>query len=142
MQKIIYSGHVLVFQDDKVLLVRHGEKAGHLTGVYGIPGGRPDEGESIIDSAARELEEESGLKVTVRNLNGFPNNKYTADIKRKDGTKRMTMTVYTCTKFGGDPKDSLESKPEWIKIPDLDKYNLLPNVKKSVEDALKFLKNE
>jgi 8-oxo-dGTP diphosphatase len=142
MSNIIYSGHVVVLQGDKLLLVKHEEKASHLTGVYGIPGGRPDKGESILDAAARELEEESGIKANKKDLHEFSNNKYTADIKRKEGLRRMTMTVYVCVNFSGDLKSSPESSPEWVKMSGLDNYNLLPNVKKAAEAGLEYLKNE
>jgi 8-oxo-dGTP diphosphatase len=142
MLNIIYSGHVVVFQDDKLLLVKHEEGASHLTGVYGLPGGRPDEGESILEAAARELEEEAGIKAAKSDLHGFPDNQYTADIMRKEGFRKMTMTVYICSKFSGDLKSSQESSPEWVQMSDLDNYNLLPNVKKAAEAGSKYLKNE
>jgi len=37
MQPIL-SAHILIFNQDKVLLVKHEEGAGHINGVYGIPG--------------------------------------------------------------------------------------------------------
>jgi ADP-ribose pyrophosphatase YjhB (NUDIX family) len=143
MSDVIHTGHALVFQESEVLLVRHGEKADHLTGVYGIPGGRPNEGESILTAAVRELLEETGVRSLEKDLYEFPNNKYTADIKRKDGTiKRFTMTVFLCTDFAGEIKSSLETIPEWVKITDLDNYNLLPNVRNAVLAGAEFLKNE
>jgi 8-oxo-dGTP pyrophosphatase MutT (NUDIX family) len=140
MTEIIYSGHTLVFQDGKILLVKHGEEAEHLTGVYGIPGGRPSQGESIINTAARELFEETGLRASKKDLREFPNNEYTADIKRKNGVKRMTMTVFICTKFQGELKSSGESVPEWVEIGKLDRYNLVPNVKKATLAGYRFFR--
>lgn len=141
MEQAILSGHVLLFNGNKVLLVRHGEGAGHLTGVYGIPGGRPDEGEDIIDAASRELFEETGITVSNKDLISFPDNQYSANIKRKDGSiKKYTMTVFIGKEFSGEPKASEETSPEWIETSKLNSYNLLPNVAKAVSDGVKFLK--
>jgi len=40
MIEIIPTVAVLIIKDDEVLLVKHTEKAGYLTGIYGLPGGR------------------------------------------------------------------------------------------------------
>ncbi len=134
------SAHVLVFKDDRVLLVKHGDEAGHLTGVYGIPGGRVNEGEDVEDAAVRELLEETGTKVSKEDLQSFPNNQYTADIKRKDGLiRRYMMTVFLCEEFSGEIKVSDETIPEWIEISNLNSYNLLPNVERAIEAGLSFL---
>ncbi len=132
----ILSAHVLVFKNNQVLLVRHEKSAGHLTGVYGIPGGRINENENFINAATRELKEETGLIVEVDDLREFPNNQYTADIKRKDGaSKKFTMTVFFTGRFSGNLKKSSETTPQWISIHSLSKIDLLPNVKKAIQDA-------
>lgn len=131
--KSILSAHVLIFKANKVLLVKHGQGAGHLTGVYGIPGGRLDEKETFENAATREFFEETGLIVKKKDLQKFAKNEFTADIKRKDGNiKRYTMTVFFALNFSGSLKKSSETEPQWIKISELDYYNLLPNVKNAV----------
>lgn len=123
-----------------MLLVKHGEGAGHLTGVWGIPGGRPLDSETPQETAARELSEETGLKVQKEDLQDFPDNQYTADIQRKDGTlRRYTMRVFLCDTSTGELKSSTETEPEWIKLSEISQYNLLPNVQKAVETAYHFL---
>ena len=138
----IQTSHVLLFDNDKVLLVRHEVAAGHLTGTYGIPGGRTDEGESLQKTVIRELAEETGLSVQEKDLQEFPNNQYTADIKRKDAsTNRYKMNIFVSKQFEGILKKTSESSPEWIKLDDLSTYNLLPNVKQAIMDSIKFLKD-
>ncbi len=136
MSDIIQTAHVLIIKSNEILLVKHGEEAGHLTGVYGIPGGRLAQNEHLTYTATRELEEETGLQVSENDLQAFPNNSYTVDIKRKNGEiRRYTMTVFVCQKLRGTLRGTGETTPEWIPISQLDKYNLLPNVKRAVKDG-------
>lgn len=127
------TSHILIFHNNQILLVRHGEKAGHMTGVYGIPGGRVDEGESLQETAVREFKEETGLIVEKEDLQEFPHNEYTADIQRKDGTtKRFTMHIFLASKWEGSLKNTGETTPEWINLDQLDGFNLLLNVKEAI----------
>ncbi|MFA4931192.1 MAG: NUDIX domain-containing protein [Patescibacteria group bacterium] len=141
MKNIIKLAGVLVFLDNQVLLVRHGEKAGHLNNTYGVPAGRIETGESTIDAAARELFEETSLKTVVENLIKVPT-EYSAAIKRKDGSiKNYHLETFLCTSWNGELKANEETVPEWINIDEIEKLKLLPNVKKMVSDALKLKKN-
>jgi 8-oxo-dGTP diphosphatase len=56
----------IVFQDDKVLLVKRGKEPGF--GKWSIPGGAVDVGESVKSALQREIEEETGLLVEVLDL--------------------------------------------------------------------------
>lgn len=135
----ITTAHILVFDKDKVLLVRHGESAGHLTGVYGIPGGHLQEGESLKEAAIREFHEETGLTVDESDVEEFPRNTYEADIQRKDGsTKHYAMTIFAGVMFVGELKATGETVPEWIEVDKLSNYQLLPNVKEAVRAAQEF----
>src|SRR5438270_8385086 len=91
-------GVLLICEDStkelSVLLVRHGEKAGHRTGMYGIPAGRQEAGETPETTAVRELREETGINISTQTLIEYPNNFAIADIPRKDGVKRFSLTVY------------------------------------------------
>jgi 8-oxo-dGTP diphosphatase len=56
----------LIFQDDQVLLVKRGREPG--AGLWSIPGGMVDVGETVKEALAREIREETGLLVEVENL--------------------------------------------------------------------------
>lgn len=131
---------VIILRDDKVLLVREGEKSAHRTGVYNTPAGRIDANETPMQAAVRELEEESGLQSTEHDLHELPKT-YVADIVRKSGeTVRFHHTVFVCTKFKGDLKATDETVPEWVKIDELDNYTLLPNIRDMVIEGKKYLR--
>lgn len=57
---------VIVFKEDKVLLVRRGKPP--REGSWSLPGGRQRLGERVRETAAREVREESGLEVAVTDL--------------------------------------------------------------------------
>jgi len=138
--KIIPTVAVLIIKDDKVLLVRHTKKAGHLTGTYGLPSGRIDENETERRAAVRELLEETGLQTEEDSLIEFPKNFYIADLERKGGKKlKFGWRVFLCRDYKGKIEESEETIPQWVKIEKLDQYNLLPNIKDAVVAAQRSL---
>ncbi|MEN9407026.1 MAG: hypothetical protein RLZZ455_242 [Candidatus Parcubacteria bacterium] len=133
MKDIIFSVGVLILQDKKVMLVRHGEDAGHINGTYGLPAGRLEKDENERTAAVRELKEETGLNVLPEDLIEYPSDVWTADIKRKDGkTSTFQIKVFVAKHFSGVLTAGGETTPEWVEIEKLDEYNLLPNVKEIV----------
>lgn len=58
-----FATGVAVLKRGKVLVVRR-VKDDYLGGMYELPGGGVDEGETVLEGAIRELAEETGLKVT------------------------------------------------------------------------------
>ena len=58
----------IVLHEGRVLLVKRGHAPG--LGLWSVPGGLVDLGESTVDAARREVEEETGLKVRIAGLVG------------------------------------------------------------------------
>lgn len=138
--EIVPSAAILIIKDGKVLLVRHTEKAGHLTGVYGLPSGRIKSGETEKQAAVRELLEETGLSASEEDLTEFPDNYYVAEIDRKgSGKVKFGWRVFLCKNYSGEIKNSEETIPEWVKISNLEDYNLLPNTKNVTIAGLKYV---
>lgn len=137
---VIPTVGVILIKNNKVLLVRHGEAAGHVTGVYGLPAGRFQAGEAEKEAAVRELKEETGLTTREENLLDYPGNLYTAEMARKEGgLKLFTIKVFICKKWKGILLSTPETAPEWVPFDHLSKYNTLPNVERAVHDARKFV---
>ncbi|MFA7662787.1 MAG: NUDIX domain-containing protein [Patescibacteria group bacterium] len=138
MLNIIKTVGVLLFIDNKVLLVRHGEMAEHLNNTYGVPAGRIEPGESSIETAVRELFEETGLKTTFENLTQIPKI-YTATIERKTGINTFHLETFLCNNWSGKLRATDETIPEWINLDKLNHLNLLLNIKQIVADGLKLI---
>ncbi|HEU4966390.1 MAG TPA: NUDIX hydrolase [Candidatus Saccharimonadales bacterium] len=74
-----FATGLAVARDNKILIVR---RAAHdwLGGVYELPGGGVDDGETIAEGAIRELQEETGLAIT-KILDTFDGFDYSTDHK-------------------------------------------------------------
>jgi 8-oxo-dGTP diphosphatase len=58
-----------IFREDKVLLVRRANSPGK--GLYSLPGGRVEFGESLMTALHREVEEETALTIDIVELAGW-----------------------------------------------------------------------
>ena len=140
MAKIVPTVGVLIFDKNKVLLVKHDKHAEHITNTYGLPAGRLENDESEIECAIRELKEETGLETDKSSLHALPTT-YTARIRRKSGIMNFTYKVFICSYFSGNLKESDEAEPEWINLSKVKDLNLLPNVDKIISEGVEIFKN-
>jgi 8-oxo-dGTP pyrophosphatase MutT (NUDIX family) len=140
-KKILKTAWVILFRENKVLLVKHLSEAWHITWIYWVPAGRVEKSETDIDCALRELKEETWLEVKKDNLVKLEEY-FIADIKRKSWEiKTFWLRIFISKIFYWEliwEKD--ETLPEWVKLSDLEELNLLPNVKKIINKAKTLLK--
>ncbi len=134
----IPTAAVVIFEKNKVLLVKHVDGAGHLNGTYGLPSGTIEVGEEAQSAAKRELIEETGL--VANQLMQLPTMHH-AEIERKDGTKKLfSMIVFLSTSYAGQLLPSIETIPEWVNINEINSFNLLPNTKEAILEAMAYCK--
>ena len=91
------------------------KKRGHRKGCYNGFGGKIQHDEQIIECAARELKEESGLSCDVHNLY------YNGNIEFVFPDSLVTdahVHFFTTAVFSGLPEETDEMVPSWFSIPD------------------------
>jgi len=134
---------VITIKDNEVLVVRHESNSGYDNHIDGLPSGRLETGETDIQAAAREFCEETGLETYTDQLIEFPGNYFIGKLPHRknpaEANTEYSWRVYLCKSYTGSITPSTETTPEWITISDLEKYDLLPNVKNAVMAALEFL---
>jgi len=72
-----------VFRDGRVLIVQRGKEPGR--GIWSLPGGHVEPGETALEAAQRELGEETGIAADLAQLVGL------YDIIRRDAAGAVTL---------------------------------------------------
>jgi len=121
---------VLVIKDNLILIGKDNKKG---TDIFGVPGGKWENGETLIEAAKREVFEESGI---VCDQLQFVN---IYDFFREDKGVSYVSIGYTARYVSGDNKDNLEEGRvawQWL-IPQVAlKLNLYPAGKILIETYL------
>jgi 8-oxo-dGTP pyrophosphatase MutT (NUDIX family) len=102
---------IFLLRNNQILLGL--KKRGFGMGKWNGFGGKVERGESIYESAKRELIEECCLTPTNLKFIGFITFKY--DIEEKP----LQVNVFTSDSFEGEMKETEEMKPQWFDISDL-----------------------
>jgi 8-oxo-dGTP pyrophosphatase MutT (NUDIX family) len=114
----------------KVLLLKRSEK-GDNEGTWGLPGGKVEEKETLIDAARREAKEECGK------IEGYR----FEDLKEKDGMHDWT-TFFFKVKSTFKCKLSDEHKEyKWVDLESVKGCELHPQFKKNLDRHLNVIKN-
>ncbi|HSM69883.1 MAG TPA: 8-oxo-dGTP diphosphatase [Xanthomonadales bacterium] len=98
---------VFVIRGDEILLIR--KQRGLGRGKVNGPGGKLDPGEDALQCAARECEEELGIR--VRNLECMGEHKF----QFIDGYS-IHCWVFRTSDFEGEPHETPEAIPLWTRI--------------------------
>ncbi|KWX79348.1 NUDIX hydrolase [Paenibacillus riograndensis] len=120
--------HTALLSDQQILLLRRCN-TGHDDGFYGLPSGRLDGGEQLDEAAARELQEECGAAVHLKDLKmlGVMHIK-TTDDERVD-------FFFTANRWQGEIVNAEPDKCDdlrWFPINHLP-GNMIPFVKQALE---------
>jgi bis(5'-nucleosidyl)-tetraphosphatase len=96
----------IVVDDGKVLLVKH--NAGH----WDFPKGHVEEGETEIETAIREVKEETNIDIKIEK-----ENKYISEYSPKENVMK-TVIYFIGEKVGGEDKPQIEevSDVEWVDV--------------------------
>lgn len=103
----------IVLKDGKVLFIRREGKT--FSGLLSLPGGKIDFGETIEETALRELEEETGVRSRfVRHLATIPEHII------EDGNVSKHLMIQLCELEHVDDVSEREFEPVWVGIDELD----------------------
>ena len=121
-KKIRKAVRCYLIKENKVLVTKYKE-GNKKAGYYDIPGGKIEEMETPEQTAIREVKEETGLKLEIRNL------KYKGNMIIEYPNKIFDFDVFICNECEGDPQDFEENTSEWIEINELlKKEKILSNI--------------
>lgn len=106
-------------------------------GLWALPGGGHEVGESIRDTVAREVLEETGYEVEVTALTGTYTNPGHV-MAYEDGEVRQQFSIaFTARLIGGSARTSTESKRvEWIRPQDTEDLPMHPSMRLRLSHAL------
>ncbi|GIE90893.1 NUDIX hydrolase [Actinoplanes regularis] len=123
---------VLRDSEGRILLIQRADN-----GLWALPGGAQDLGESLHDAAKREVKEETGLCVEIESIVGIysdPNHVIAYD----DGEVRQEFSI--CLRgsvIGGELKPSVESTQVcWFTSGELDDIEIHPSMRIRIKHGL------
>jgi len=103
----------VIWRDDKVLIARR-PLGGMLGGLWEFPGGKQDEGESLVECLKREIQEELGIEIEVGERLTTIEHAYTH--------LRITLHVFRCRYQSGRPQAIEVADYAWVSLDELDGY--------------------
>jgi len=113
---------IAVFKDRKVLLVKRGRAP--FAGLWSLPGGKTESGETPREAACRELKEETGLEADIEGV---------VDIVKvageEEGGEGVTyrLTVFYGRPTGGSLKAGGDTeRAEWVHLDDIEALPMTP----------------
>ncbi|WP_330271192.1 NUDIX domain-containing protein [Lentzea sp. NBC_00516] len=119
-------------KNNRILMIRRTDND-----KYAIPGGQQEVGETLSQTAVREVKEETGIDIEVTGLIGLYSNPGHV-IAYDDGEIRQEFSIcFKASAKGGSLSTSDESKEvQWVEPEDLEELDIHPSVKLRLEHAL------
>ena len=124
--EIVLGAGTVVHRRGKMLVVKRAEPP-HL-GLWAFPGGKVEEGESPLEAAVRETEEEVGLKVKVEGI--FDVVTYLPDQLGDADWKQVVLIDYLAKPVGGRVVLNDESSDfRWVSPGELEGLDTTPQMR-------------
>jgi ADP-ribose pyrophosphatase YjhB (NUDIX family) len=126
---------VVVWKDDQFLLIQRGNPPRY--GEWSIPGGRQELGETVKETAVREILEETGLVIRVTDFLDVVNSIH----KDKDGriAFHATLIDYSAEWISGDARPSSDAlSTRWHRLEELETLGLWSETIRIIEKSAKI----
>lgn len=107
----------IIFNDDKIFLCRRSPHKS-LGGFWEFPGGKIEQGEREVDSLSRELFEELGMRVDIK--------EYFKTVVHNYDLFAIELIAYICQFQEASYKLTDHDRYEWVNRNDLTRWNLAP----------------
>jgi mutator protein MutT len=103
----------LLFQSGKLLITQR-PPGGHLAGLWEFPGGKCEPGETLPECLQRELHEELGVVVNVREC--------VETLEHAYPEKIVQLSFYRCALVIGEPEGREGQSIKWVGSDELGQY--------------------
>lgn len=100
----------IINEDNQILLIM--KKRGFGQGMYNGPGGKVEAGETPLESAIREVKEETGLE--VKNLIDMGFIEFYFPEEKSDWNQKVH--IYLTREYEGDLIETEEALPQWFDL--------------------------
>ncbi|MER5389914.1 NUDIX domain-containing protein [Saccharopolyspora sp. NPDC002686] len=117
---------------DRVLMIERTDN-----GLWAVPGGAQEIGETTRESVIREVREETGIDVEVTGIVGIYSDPRHV-IAYDDGEVRQEFSiVFHAKRIGGEPRTSSESRQvHWVEPAKIDRLDIHPSMRLRIQHAL------
>jgi 8-oxo-dGTP diphosphatase len=123
-----------IFRDDKILLVRRARSP--AKGVYSLPGGRVEFGETLHAALHREVDEETALKIEIADLAGWRE-----VLPEAPGSGHYLIMSFTARWSAGEPvlNDELDDF-RWLPPDALGDLQITAGLQEVIQSARRLLR--
>ncbi len=131
----IVSAAACVFRGDRVLLIKRTQQPSQ--GLWSVPGGAIELGETVHDAAQRELREECNIEIKVDRIFNV------VDAIVPDESQQIKfhyVVIYLLARYvsGEAHPGSDASDLRWVTLQELDTFDMNPVVRKNMQQVFKI----
>ncbi|MEU7004477.1 NUDIX domain-containing protein [Nonomuraea sp. NPDC046570] len=123
----------VINEEGRLLLIERSD-----SGLWALPGGAQDIGESVTQAAIREVREETGIEVEVKGLIGIYSDPRHV-IAYDDGEVRQEFSIcFQARPISGNLQTSSESRTvQWVEPLELSELPIHPSMRLRIEHAMR-----